>query len=179
MNKQEVVEELMSKSREVIFGDDENVYLSRKRTIELASQIDEPQKPVVPKFVAEWVDNSRERSFDFDEWLDYENQPLKVYNWLNPENKRQAELNVLALITLIVNGANAVEIEQEKLYTVEIEGVGSSRLFKNTRTNEYLFSSGFHRGKKLVFWYTDRLTEQEIKKADERLWEFAKSVEDK
>ena len=60
MNKQEVVEELMSKSREVIFGDDENVYLSRKRTIELASQIDEPQKPVVPKFVAEWVDNSRE-----------------------------------------------------------------------------------------------------------------------
>ena len=69
--------------------------------------------------------------------------------------------------------------EQEKLYTVEIEGVGSSRLFKNTRTNEYLFSSGFHRGKKLVFWYTDKLTEQEIKKVDERLWEFAKPVEDK
>ena len=69
--------------------------------------------------------------------------------------------------------------EQEKLYTVEIDGVGSSRLFKNTRTNEYLFSSGFHRGKKLVFWYTDRLTEQEIKKADERLWELAKQVEDK
>ena len=79
----------------------------------------EPQKPVIPKFVAEWVDNSREYSFDFDEWFDYENQPLKVYNWLNPENKRQAELNALALVTLIVNGANAVEIEQEKLYTVE------------------------------------------------------------
>lgn len=64
-------------------------------------------------------------------------------------------------------------------FVVEIEGVGSSRLFKNTRTNEYLFSSGFHRGKKLYFWYTDKLTEQEIKKADERLWEFAKPVEDK
>ena len=69
--------------------------------------------------------------------------------------------------------------EQEKLYTVEIEGVSSSRLFKNTRTNEYLFSSGYHRGKKLVFWYTDKLTEQDIKKVDERLWEFAKPVEDK
>ena len=59
MNKQQAIEELMSKSREVIFGDDENVYLSRKRTIELASQIDEPQKPVVPKFVAEWLKKYR------------------------------------------------------------------------------------------------------------------------
>ena len=120
MNKQEAIRELMSKHREIIFGDDINVYLSRKRTIELVSQIDEPQKPVVPKFVADWVDNSREYSFDFDEWFDYENQPQKVYYWLNPENKRHAELNTLALVTLIVNGANAVEIEQEKLYTVEI-----------------------------------------------------------
>ena len=54
MNKQEAIEKLMSKSREVIFGDDENVYLSRKRTIELVSQIDEP-KPVVPKFVSDWL----------------------------------------------------------------------------------------------------------------------------
>ena len=44
MNKQEAINELMSKSREIIFGDDENVYLSRKRTIELISKIDEPQK---------------------------------------------------------------------------------------------------------------------------------------
>ena len=59
MNKQEAIRELMSKSREIIFGDDENVYLSRKRTIELVSQIDEPQKPVVPKFVAKWLKKYR------------------------------------------------------------------------------------------------------------------------
>ena len=142
------------------------------KIVELVNQIDEPQKVVVPKFVADWVDNSREYSFDFDEWLDYENQPLKVYNWLNPENKRQAELNVLALVTLIVNGANAVEVEQEKLYTVEIDGVSSGKLFKNIRTNEYLFHSGngFN-------GYTDKLTETEIKQKDERLWQFAKEVE--
>ena len=57
MNKQEAIKELMSKSREVIFGDDENVYLSRKRTIELVSQIDELQKVAIPKFVAEWLKN--------------------------------------------------------------------------------------------------------------------------
>ncbi|MCK3895777.1 DUF1642 domain-containing protein, partial [Streptococcus suis] len=56
MNKHEVIKELMSKSREIIFGDDENVYLSRKRTIELVSQIHEPQTVLVPKFVAEWIE---------------------------------------------------------------------------------------------------------------------------
>ena len=61
-----------------------------------------------------------------------------------------------------------------KLYTVEIEGVSSSKLFKNIQTNNYLFHSG--NGLK---GYTDKLTEQEIKKADERLWEFAKPVEEK
>ena len=140
-------------------------------------KIHEPQKPVVPKFVVEWVDNSREHSFDFDEWLDYENQPLKVYNWLNPENKRQAELNVLALITLIVNGANAVEVEQEKLYTVEI---AEAILMKITRGSNIQYKMLPLGNVTDVFdkaIYTTRLTEQEIKQKDERLWQFAKEVE--
>ena len=77
-------------------------------------KVNEPQKPIVPKFVVDWVDNTREYNLDFDDWLDYENQPPIVYCWLNSENKRQAELNTLALVTLIVNGANAVEVEQEQ-----------------------------------------------------------------
>lgn len=83
----------------------EEVYRFRK--------IYEPQKPVVPEFVVDWVDDSREYRFDFDEWFDWNNQPEIVQLWLNLENKRQAELNALALVTLIVNGANAVDIEQE------------------------------------------------------------------
>ena len=68
---------------------------------------------------------------------------------------------------------NQEAMVKEKLYTVEVEGVSSSGLFKNIRTNKYLFHSG--RGLK---GYTDRLTEQEIKKANERLWPFAKEVEE-
>ena len=62
-------------------------------------------------------------------------------------------------------------VEQEKLYTVEIDGVSSGKLFKNIRTNEYLLHSGngFN-------GYTDKLTETEIKQKDERLWQFAKEV---
>ena len=115
MNKKEAIESIKKISEGLL----EVKFVSLESVIDIVSQINEPKKVTIPKFVADWVDNSREYSFDFDEWFDYENQPLKVYNWLNPENKRQAELNTLALVTLIVNGANAVEVEQEKLYTVE------------------------------------------------------------
>ena len=37
--------------------------------VETINKIYEPHKPVVPKFVAEWVDDSREHRFDFDEWF--------------------------------------------------------------------------------------------------------------
>ncbi len=176
MNKQEAIERIKNidtlNINDRVAGQQVDMVI-KNQVLDIISQIDEPQKPVVPKFVADWVDNSREYSFDFDDWLDYENQPPKVYCWLNPENKRQAELNTLALVTLIVNGANAVEIEKEKLYTVEIEGISSGKLFKNIQTNKYLFHSG--NGLK---GYTDRLTEKEIKEADERLWQWAKPVED-
>ena len=135
-------------------------------------KINEPKKPVVPKHVVDWVDDSRGYRFDFDEWFNCENQPKTVQLWLNPENKRQAELNALALVTLIVNGANAVEIEQEKLYTVEIRGVTHGRLFKNIHTNTYLLHSGDG-----LEGYTDKLTEIEIRQANEYLWQFAKEVE--
>lgn len=143
-------------------------------------KVDEPQKPVIPKFVLDWVDNSREYSFDFDEWLDYENQPSKVYDWLNPENKRQAELNTLALVTLIVNGPNAVEIKQEKLYTVKVL---DSTLFKMTSDNHVrykLIGENAIPSESKIGNYTFEvnLTEKEIKEADERLWQFAEEVED-
>ena len=145
----------------------------------IISQIHEPQKPVVPKFVAEWIDDSREYSFDFDEWLDYENQPLKVYNWLNPENKRQAELNVLALVTLIVNGANAVEVEQEKLYTVEIPNP-NSKSYMNVlkRVVDGIIVATLCRPNTSYFKHKEfQLTEYEIKQDFEWAFQFAKEVE--
>lgn len=188
MNKQELIDKLNkqlttpSEGTDFDYGHDYGI----QRAIYFAEDLDEQQapinkleKPVVPKFVADWVDNSREYSFDFGEWFDYENQPSKVYDWLNPENKRQAELNTLALVTLIVNGPNAVEIKQEKLYTVKVL---DSTLFKIT--------SDIHVRYKLIgenaipleskignYTFEVNLTEKEIKEADERLWQWAKEVE--
>ena len=100
-------------------------------------------KQVVPQYVAEWVDKSREYDYDFDEWFDCINQSHDVYEWLNCENKRQAELNALAFTTLIVNGRDAVIVEEEKRYTVKIKGVNESCnfLIKNPTDNEWFFYS--------------------------------------
>ena len=175
MNKQEAIEKIESNSLN-IGNNDLVVGLDVARHI--INQIDEPQKVVVPKFVGEWVDDSRECCFNFDEWFDCGNQPSKVHDWLNSENKRQAELNALALVTLIVNGANAVEIEPDKLYTVEI---ADAILTKITRGRNIQYKmlpfkdvSGFF--DKAI--YNTKLTEQEIKETDERLWPFAKEVKE-
>lgn len=100
-------------------------------------------KPVVPQFVTEWVDNSREYDYDWDEWFDCYEQPDEIYKWLNCENKRQSELNALALVTLIVNGRDAVTVEKDPRYTVKIKGVNESCnfLIKNTTDNEWFFYS--------------------------------------
>ena len=181
MNKQEAIEKIYTAS-----WDDFNykgLIVDVETVNKIIYQIDEPKKPVIPKFVAEWIDDSRECSLDFDEWLDYENQPLKVYNWLNPENKRQAELNALALITLIVNGANAVEIGKEKLYTVEIPNPALDNLecvivLKRIRGRVCLVNTYDYMGRELSDEY--QLTESEIKQDFEWAWDagFAKEVEE-
>ncbi|CYV05271.1 phage protein [Streptococcus suis] len=110
MNKHEVIKELMSKSREIIFGDDENVYLSRKRTIELVSQIHEPQNVVVPKFVAEWLKEYRHAHTLLKVLNAAENEriiPSTVNDWIL-DNQRD----------FVVAWYDGYEIEKEQLYVV-------------------------------------------------------------
>ena len=88
-------------------------------------------KPLVPQYVADWVDKSREYDYDFDEWFDCNSQPDEIYKWLNCENKRQSELNALALVTLIVNGRDAVTVEKESRYAVRIRNLDNEATYLN------------------------------------------------
>ncbi|MTB42132.1 DUF1642 domain-containing protein [Streptococcus uberis] len=140
-------------------------------------KLDQP-KPVVPQFAIDWVDDSREYDYEFDEWFEYNNQPREVYEWLNPENKRQADLNALALFTLIINGPDAVEVEKEKLYNVSVLGC---TLFKMTSDNHVRYkmigeNETLSEPVLSLCKFEANLTEREIKQADERLWQFAKSA---
>lgn len=150
-----------------------NVREMKEEDIQLAQP-----KLKIPQFMLDWVDDSREHGYEFDEWFYYSNQPLEVYKWLNTKNKRQKELNALALVTLIVNGPDAVTVEKEQLYTVEIpnphaKGHNKIYLCKDGNTGKvYLCKGNFNPRKNKNLW----LTEQEIRKDFDWAWQWKKEV---
>ncbi|MCK1209298.1 DUF1642 domain-containing protein [Streptococcus uberis] len=140
--------------------------------------IDKP-KLEVPQFMLDWVDDSREYDYEFDEWFDHDNQPMEVYKWLNCKNKRQADINALALVTLIINGPDAVTVEKEKLYTVEIPNPNN----RVEHRHMMLVKTSYGRITltELIDSHVNlredvKLTEQEIRKDFGWAWQFAKEV---
>ena len=97
----------MSKGREVTFGEDENIYLSRKRTVGLISQIDEPRKVVVPEFVADWLDKRDESLGLFG--VNYDMVPDKIHSYAC-ENDGAKKLHKAVLY--------GYEVERETLYVI-------------------------------------------------------------
>lgn len=61
MNKQELIEQL--KGLKNLFGNKVE-YIEIDTAIKLASKLDEPQKPVVPQFVADWYEKHK-NDFEF------------------------------------------------------------------------------------------------------------------
>ena len=167
MNKQEAIEMIESSSFDI---DDTDLVVGLSYTKNIINQIDEPQKPVVPKFVAEWLEQCKRCNLDLQTTLSRLDDDEKVGDWAYDENDDLISEKVDMIARAWLDGYT---VEKEKLYTVEIGGVSSGKLFKNIRTNKYLFHSG-----KGLKGYTDRLTEAEIKQKDERLWQFAKPVEE-
>ena len=126
-----------------------------------------PKKVDVPKFVAEWVEELKKSHSNLAwVWRVYPNEP-EIKKWL--------ESNTEKFMRAWLDG---YEIEQEKLYTVEI---AEAILTKITRGRNVQYKMLPSRDVSDVFdnaiYYITRLTEKEIKEADERLWQFAKEVE--
>ncbi|MFI3150186.1 DUF1642 domain-containing protein [Streptococcus suis] len=110
MNKQEAIRRMKREQFQVPYGPGIFVHaVFADKAIELISQIHEPQKVVVPKFVAEWIEElKKSRSNLAWVWEVYPNDP-KIKNWL--------ESNTEKFMRAWLDG---FEIEQEQLFTVEI-----------------------------------------------------------
>lgn len=108
MNKKELIERMEGLKN--IFGN-ECEYVKIDFVIELASELDEPQKVVVPQFVADYIDISK----FYVRTLHYalENSPEKVNLWLcENEINRQ---NTFARAWL-----DGYEIEKEPKYRISM-----------------------------------------------------------
>lgn len=189
MNKQELISrltKLLEAPSEVEGSDFDNGHnYGIERAIILAEQLNEqqaqinkPEKPVVPQFVADWVANSREYDYEFCDFFDCNYQPEEVYRWLKCENRRQSELNSLALSMFVVHGRDAVIVEKEKLYTVEIPNPNAGGHVVLCKTSDGIVSITFVSMARWQGCKNFQLTEAEIKKDFYWAWKFRKEVEE-
>lgn len=118
MNKQELIEHI--KGLKNLFGNKVE-YIEIDTVIELASKLDEPQKPAVPQFVADWYEENKD---DFEGNLFrcintissmYEDEELNDFeNWV-------IEAHTEPFQTLVNMHQFGYEVEKEKLYTVRLK----------------------------------------------------------
>ena len=87
----------------------------------------EIEKPVIPKFVADWIEQLYGQGFDNDDLLEalfsrnYEVAELKIFDWFTDDKERA--------VTAILYG---YEVEPEPLYYAKIKGwehVGTSSYY--------------------------------------------------
>ena len=161
MNKDKAIKEIKKES-EIFYACD---YIKTKVAESIISKIHEPQKVVVPKFVAEWIEELKKSHSNLAwVWQVYPNEP-KIKKWLdsNTEKFMRAWLD-------------GYEVEKDKLYTVEIHNPnGDSNRYGLCKVDGMIIIGSFVFG--LDRASNAKLTESEIKQDFDFLWQFAKEVE--
>ena len=139
----------------------------------------EPQKPVVPKFVADFYESIKDdfesKVYDLCLQFNRDNGELssELYGWFDCGKNEPIQ-------TLVKMKLYGYEVEQEKLYTVEIPNPNSKEAW------DYYLKMDSLTGKLVLFKYSANphsykdlwLTEAEIKQDFEWAWDagFAKEV---
>ena len=130
-----------------------------------------PKKVVVPKFVAEWIKEARAKEYSLYGALDMVKKGNDVFGWLLQDTNQD---------TFAKAWIFGFDIEQEKLYTVEIPNPNSEGwklvLFKQQSTGQLILDILNHIINKPEYLH---ITEAEIKQDFEWAWQWAKPVEEK
>lgn len=171
MNKQKAIEKieklkgLTIKEKNLILDIE---MISKGDVLEIIEQIDEPEKPVVPRCVADFISSEQRSCSALSEAID--NMDMRdegeVTSWFYDNSETFAKAWLFGY-----------EVEKEKLYTVEIPNPN--------RADVSLMLGLYNDGKVAIFAaFTDswkyekqyKLTEAEIKEDFEWAWQFAKEV---
>lgn len=173
MNKQEAINKL--KSKKILENFLSNYGLGYNEALDEAiyiiNQIDEPEKPAVPQFVADWYEEHKD-NFEFSvQCLCVQScEPVRqIDTWFDFAVNKPIE-------TLVKMKLFGYEVEKEKLYTVEIpnpNSKGNNKIYlckDDTTDKVYLCKGNFNPSKNRNL----RLTESEIRKDFEWAWPFAK-----
>ena len=172
MNKQELIEELeclevSTDSVDYLKGAD----YANERAINLAKQLKESKKAVLPKIADEFIKEGLSMGSDK---VDIIGSAVSFSSAMpTAEFSKWFKTNGDLLIDALANG---YEVEKEQLYYVKFDILYLQKyLVKNVETNQFYLSNN----EKVVGNYEQvKFTEQEIKSIDERYWPFAVKVED-
>ena len=150
--------------------------------------VNEPQKPVVPKFVAEWIGYCKFKGFTLLGALDPVSElGVGLVTSLTEELRKGKDWAQRNQETFTRAWLYGYEIEQEKFYTVEIpnpNGSGYSKIYlaRNKDGKVELFIWSCYTSIEFADdWKQEdnaQLTEAEIKEDFEWAWQFAKEVEE-
>ena len=187
MNKQEVISKLKSAIPKNNIDDYQRGEAAGLNfALLLLAELDEPEKPVVPQFVADLYESIKD---DFENkvyelCLQYKHRgdelPQGVAWWFGDSRNKPIE-------TLVYMHQFGYEVQKEKLYTVEIpnpndSGYSKIYLAKNKDGKVELFTwSGYTSIEFADNWKQEenaQLTESEIKKDFDWAWQFAEEVEE-
>lgn len=129
MNVKELIERLEGLKN--IFGN-ECEYVKIDFVIELASELDEPQKVKIPQFVADVIEGAREESAELEDAFEYvwEVATGELREWFRKLENR----NIFARAWL-----DGYEVEKEPKYIVKLKGVYHGDLGYAENFNGYSF----------------------------------------
>lgn len=179
MNKQELINKLQKQltTPSIIKGSDFDC--GHNYGIELATifarQLEEPEKPVVPQFVADFYESIKD-GFEVEVY----ELCVKLYNcdlegkikyWFDCDDNKPIE-------TLAKMKFFGYEVEKEQLYTVEIpdpNGSGKHVLVKGPKGNVFIGHKCPNNWREVSYY---QLTESEIKEDFGWAWPFAEEVEE-
>ena len=171
MNKQEAIEIIKNidtlNINDRVAGQQVDMVI-KSQVLDIVSQIDEPQKVVIPKFVAEWIEECKRSGWHLQKALYRLDDDEKVSDWAYDENDDLIAEKVETFARAWLAYPN-ITIEQEKLYTVEIPNPNGL----------VVCLERLDRGKiALSTLGESELTEAEIKQDFEWAWQWAKEVEE-
>lgn len=177
MNKQEVIEKIKKEKSPFNSWEDLNRNNALDIALDIVEKLDEETKPLVPKFVADWLEVCKENlGFGLSNAMSHSTsamnkQPNWVKRWFNFKDNQE---------TFAKAWLFGYEVEKEQLYTVEIPNPnepdsGHIVLHKDEHNKVYI---DWHYEDDWKLLKSLKLTEAEIKQDFDWAWQFAKEVED-
>lgn len=140
MNKQELIEKIANLDR--VYG--EKHYVALEDVLDLVKQLDEPQKVVVPQFVAEWYEENKDvfeanlYRFVYNLTSIFDSAKMNEFErWFLTANTKPFQI----LINMHQFG---YEVEKEKRYTVTVKGnIKDNLLVYGKGVKRYFFTESY------------------------------------